>query len=89
LSAEQLKQVAGRTEAKVIVPHHYAIWNVTTRASTLLRPGAWVNPHKHRRWLDHASVKLDRDYVQAQAGTVVCFGEHVAFVVRNAKAAFD
>jgi L-ascorbate metabolism protein UlaG (beta-lactamase superfamily) len=85
LSALQLRQIAERTKAKVIVPHHYAIWNVTTRASTLLPPDAWVKQQKTARWLDNASVTLDRAYVKAQAGTVICFGEHVAFPVGTAK----
>lgn len=79
LSAQQIQAVAERIKAKVIVPHHYYIWNVTTRGSTLLAPDAWANRHKGARWLDHASVTLDRDYVRAQSGTVICFGEHVAF----------
>ena len=86
LSALQLQQITERVKAKVIVPHHYAIWNVTTRASTLLPPDAWVKQQKNARWLDSGSVKLDRAYVKAQAGTVICFGEHVAFSVENRKA---
>jgi L-ascorbate metabolism protein UlaG (beta-lactamase superfamily) len=81
LSQQQLKEVAERISAKVIVPHHYYIWNVTTRGSTLLRPDPWVNQQANARWLDSGSVRLDRDYVRAQKGTVLCFGEHVAFDV--------
>jgi L-ascorbate metabolism protein UlaG (beta-lactamase superfamily) len=86
LSAGQLQHIAQRLRAKVIVPHHYAIWNVTTRASTLLPPDQWVNQHKRTQWFDQGAVKLDRDYVKAQEGLVMCFGEHVAFSVENPKA---
>ena len=86
LSAQHLQEIAQRISAKVIVPHHYAIWNVTTRASTLLPPDPWVDQQKNVRWLDHGSAKLDSAYVKEQAGTVICFGEHVAFDVGNRQA---
>jgi hypothetical protein len=70
----------------VIVPHHYYIWNFTTRGSTLLPLDAWVNRLQGARWLDHVSVKLDRDSIKAQAGTVTCFGEHVAFDFKSSRA---
>ena len=79
LSSEQLETVANRMNAKVIVPHHYNIWNVTTRASTLLPPNEWVGRHDGARWLDGPTITLDREYVKSRERQVICFGEHVAF----------
>jgi L-ascorbate metabolism protein UlaG (beta-lactamase superfamily) len=62
LSPQQVKEVAERIKAKVIVPHHYYIWNVTTRGSTLLPPDVWVNRQEGARWLTgHSSSDYDAD----------------------------
>ncbi len=79
LSAPQLAAIAARLAARIVVPHHYDIWDLTTRASTLLPPDAWVDAQPNRRWLDAGSVRLSRDEVMAQSNLVLCFGEHVAF----------
>ena len=65
--------------ARLIVPHHYGIWDVTTRGSTLLPPDKWVNGRKDSIWADSGSVRLTADFVRQQNNRVLCFGEHVAF----------
>lgn len=79
LSAAQADAVAERLKARLIVPHHYGIWDVTTRGSTLLPPDEWVNGRKDSIWADSGSVKLTADFVKQQSGRVFCFGGHVAF----------
>ena len=88
LSYPQVEAVAERLRAKVIVPHHYYVWDVTTRASTLLPPDEWVNGRAGSRWLGEGSVRLERDAVRALTGTAMCFGGHVGFV-KPIKAAGD
>ena len=62
LSPQQVKEVAERIKAKVIVLHHYYIWNATTRGSTLLPPDVWVNRQEGARWLTgHSSSNYDAD----------------------------
>ncbi len=85
LSDAQVDAVAARLEAKLVVPHHYYIWDVVTRGSTLLPPDAWVNNRPGSRWLSGGSVSLTRDAVRTCKGTALCFGEHVAFAKPNPK----
>lgn len=79
LGAAQIDAVAERLKARLIVPHHYGIWDVTTRGSTLLPPDEWVNRRKDAIWADSGSVRLTTEFVKQQKGRVFCFGEHVAF----------
>lgn len=79
LSDEQVARITERLQAKVIVPHHYYVWDITTRGSTLLPPDAWVKAQPAHRWVDAGTVRLARDEVMRQSGLVLCFGENVAF----------
>ena len=79
LSYPQVEAVAARLRAKVIVPHHYYVWDVTTRGSTLLPPDDWVNARQGSRWLGEGSVRLRRDEVLALSNAALCFGGHVGF----------
>ena len=79
LSPAQIADVTARLGARIVVPHHYAVWDVTTRASTLLPPDAWVDAQPNRRWVGEGAVRLRTAEVKAECGLVLCFGEHVAF----------
>lgn len=79
LSYPQVEEVAQRLRAKLIVPHHYYVWDVLTRGSTLLPPDEWVNGRPGSVWTSASSVLLDQDFVAPHRGTALCFGEHVAF----------
>ena len=81
LSNAQADEVAARLNARLIVPHHYAIWNVTTRASTLLPPDEWVNGREKSIWTEKGAVMLDPAFVKEQKGRILFFGEHVAFEI--------
>lgn len=86
LSPQQIADVAARIKAKVIVPHHYLIWDVITRASTLLPPDEWVNARVGSEWTKTGSVALTRADVASKTSQVLCFGEHVGFLKPNVKA---
>jgi len=79
LSYEQVDAVAERLRARLVVPHHYGIWDVTTRGSTLLPPDTWVNGREGAIWTEAGSVRLDPSFVKLQSNRAFCFGEHVAF----------
>lgn len=79
LSDAQVEEVASRLKARLIVPHHYGIWDLTTRGSTLLPPDKWVNGREDSIWVDGGSVRLTPTFVRQQSNRVLCFGEHVAF----------
>jgi L-ascorbate metabolism protein UlaG (beta-lactamase superfamily) len=44
LSYEQVARIVARLQAKVIVPHHYYVWDITTRGSTQASGGSRVDP---------------------------------------------
>lgn len=79
LSYPQIDNVIERLGARVVVPHHYYVWDVMTRGSTLIAADAWVKSRSDARWLDAGAVKLAPDDVKAQQGKVIYFGENVAF----------
>ncbi|MGB3554702.1 MAG: MBL fold metallo-hydrolase [Jannaschia sp.] len=79
LSDAQIAAVRARLGARITVPHHYFIWNVTHRASTLLPPDEWVLAQAGHSWTDAAEVTLEAEDVRRRKGAVLCFGEHVAF----------
>ncbi len=87
LSYDQVEQVASRLAAKVIVPHHYYVWDVTTRGSTLLPPNQWVDARLGSRWLTSGSVVLTKTEIEPHSGQALCFGEHVAFAKPDPKGA--
>jgi len=76
---------ARQLQARIVVPHHYHIWDVTTRGSTLLPADEWVKTRPNARWLGEGSLALLPQDVKAQSGSVVYFGEHVAFAKPNTR----
>jgi len=86
LSYPQVGEVIDKLGARIVVPHHYYVWDVMTRGSTLLAADAWVKSKTHARWLGEGAVTLTPQYVKAQMGTVIYFGEHVAFAKPSVKA---
>lgn len=85
LSYTQVEEVAAKLNAKMIVPHHYMIWDVVTRGSTLLPPAAWVDSRPSAEWTECGTVSLTRNDLKSRAGHVLCFGDHVAFNKPNPK----
>jgi L-ascorbate metabolism protein UlaG (beta-lactamase superfamily) len=79
LSYAQVDTVISRLSPKIVVPHHYYIWDVTTRGSTLLPADAWVKSRPNARWADSGAVELVADDVKTGPPGVLYFAEHVAF----------
>lgn len=79
LAPDQVEAVARRLGARLIVPHHYGIWDVTTRGSTLLPPDGWVDGRPGSRWTETGSVRLRAAEVRSVSNQALCFGEKVAF----------
>jgi hypothetical protein len=63
----------------VVVPHHYYIWDVTTRGSTLLPVDAWIDAQARSRRLETSAVRYARSDLSHDGTRVDFFGEHVAF----------
>jgi L-ascorbate metabolism protein UlaG (beta-lactamase superfamily) len=85
LSYAQIEAVIDRLQARIVVPHHYHIWDVTTRGSTLLPADEWVKTRPDAQRLGEGSVALLPRDVKARSGSVLYFGEHVAFAKPNTK----
>lgn len=79
LTYEQADRIADRLGARVVIPHHYFIWDVTTRGSTLMEATEWVDTHPEPLHLDTATWTLTADEARGMNGRVVHFGDHVAF----------
>ena len=79
LSYGQIDSIVERLKPRLIVPHHYGIWDVTTRGSTLLPPDAWVKSRNDPLWAESGSARFTPAFVRKQSGRVFCFGERVAF----------
>lgn len=73
-------EVIARLAPRVIVPHHYYIWNVVQRQSTLLGVERWLAEQPNVRRLESAEMSYSADSIPAER-TVDCFGDHVAFDV--------
>lgn len=79
LGYDQVEALRAKIGAKIVVPHHYFIWNVTHRASTLTTPNEWMATQTNSQWADSSEIALPRDWVKAQDGLALCFGENVCF----------
>ena len=79
LSYEMADTIMQRLGAKLAVPHHYFIWDVTTRGSTLLPADDWVATHTDAILLDAGATTLRADQVKSMQGRVMHFGDHVGF----------
>lgn len=79
LSPDHIAQIRDRLKPKITVPHHYFIWNLIHRASTLLPPDDWMAGHPNARFTDTGEITLNADEVKAETDLALCFGTHVAF----------
>ena len=73
------KEIIERLKPSVVVPHHYYIWDVVQRSSTLLPAEPWVARQPHTRRLESATTYYTPETLPADAPTVDYFGDHVAF----------
>lgn len=79
LSAEQIAQIRERLSPRITVPHHYFVWNVTHRASSLLPPDDWMAKHPNSRFTEAGEITLTTHQVKAEKDLALCFGTNVAF----------
>lgn len=75
------QSIIDRLAPKVVVPHHYYIWDVVQRQSTLQPCEAWLATRSHVHRLESAATTYTRTTLDALETTprVDFFGEHVAF----------
>lgn len=76
---DHVEAIIERLRPKVVVPHHYYIWDVTQRQSTLQSADPWVNERDGAVWLDSAIKTYTPEDVAGLDRKVHYFGDHVAF----------
>jgi L-ascorbate metabolism protein UlaG (beta-lactamase superfamily) len=75
---EMAEKVIESVRRKVVIPHHYYIWDLTQRQSTLQVADDWVDSRDHVRLDGPSRVYRHADIASLDA-MVHYFGEHVAF----------
>ncbi|MEM7252392.1 MAG: MBL fold metallo-hydrolase [Pseudomonadota bacterium] len=78
LAYDMLNEVIEKLKPHVVIPHHYYIWDLTVRSSTLLPADEWVNSVSHCR-LDGPIARFESSSVRRLDREVYFFGDHVAF----------
>lgn len=79
MSFEMTASIIERLKPKVVVPHHYYIWDLTQRASTLLPADGWVASQPRSRTIGGATTTYTAAGLKGVETTVDFFGDHVAF----------
>ena len=76
---DMVEHVIDRLKPKVIVPHHYYIYDVIQRQSTLQSADAWVEEREGALWLEGPTKTYTPSEVSSLDRVVHYFGPHVAF----------
>ena len=71
--------IIDRLDPKVIVPHHYYIWDMTQRQSTLQVPNQWLDGKRDVTLIDGPKMTYRRATVAGLLRAIHFFGDHVAF----------
>lgn len=80
LGYPMVAEVVSRVAPRIVVPHHYYVWNVVQRQSTLLPVEKWISDQPTVRRLDQPETCYEPNTLP-EALTVDYFGDHVAFDV--------
>ncbi len=75
---EMAEHVIDTLRPSVVIPHHYYIWDLTVRGSTLREADEWVDARAHVRHAGPAHVYRRAELANLDRA-VHFFGDHVAF----------
>jgi L-ascorbate metabolism protein UlaG (beta-lactamase superfamily) len=76
----QVDSIIETLKPRVVVPHHYYIFDVTVRQSTLQPADPWVTRQgENARWLGGPTTTYTAEAIAELNGRVDFFGDHVAF----------
>ena len=76
------ESVIEKLKPHVVIPHHYYIFHVVQRQSTLMPADEWVRQQPRYELLDSATRRYSTESLAALDRVVHYFGEHVAFDVK-------
>ena len=74
-----LNEVLENLNPSIVVPHHYYIFDLTVRQSTLQAADDWVHQQKNQNVLNKASIYYNKTDLNSVERRVDFFGDHVAF----------
>ena len=75
---EMAEKAIASIRPKIVIPHHYYIWDLTTRQSTLREADEWVASRPHVA-LDGPTHVYRKEDIESLDAMVHHFGDHVAF----------
>lgn len=76
---DYVASIIERLRPRVIIPHHYYIWDVTQRQSTLQTADAWVDAYPHSETLSGPTHVYRIEDMERLDRVVHFFGDHVTF----------
>ncbi|MBL4597566.1 MAG: MBL fold metallo-hydrolase [Rhizobiaceae bacterium] len=76
---ERSEEIISRLKPKIVIPHHYYVWDVVQRQSTLQTPEQWLETQKHVEYLKEPTKTYSLSNIANLDRCVHYFGEHVAF----------
>ena len=79
---EMAESVINKLRPHVVIPHHYYIFHVLQRQSTLMPADDWVQRQPRHELLDSGTKTYTKASVVPLDRAVHYFGEHVAFAVQ-------
>ena len=79
MSYAMTEAIIARLNPRIVVPHHYYIWDLTQRASTLFTADAWVDRQPRAQRLAGPAARYTGKGLAGKETRVDYFGEHVAF----------
>lgn len=79
MSHDMTASIIERLRPKVVIPHHYYIWDLTQRASTLLPADAWVEAQPGRRHIEGPLARYAKADLDGLSARIDFFGDQVAF----------
>ncbi len=79
LGFARIQEIIEQLKPSIVIPHHYYIWDVVQRSSTLQPVEPWVGRQARSLSLDSATTHYSKDTLPEDVPRIDYFGDHVAF----------
>lgn len=74
-----IDDIIDRLRPKVVIPHHYYIWDLTQRQSTLLPADKWISRMPNVKAMNGPHASYNAQGIQELDRQIHFFGDHVMF----------
>lgn len=80
LGFQAVNDIIEKVAPKIVIPHHYYIWDIVQRQSTLLPAKKWLEQYGNRV-INHSSATIDLDsqLLASDDWSIINFGDNVCF----------